>query len=138
MGFFYCRAEIVRPREGLQLWPPNYVAFLNAGTGKFEQLKAVTPKDFDQRHDQDKPMGAYLTLPERLDAEFLTMQVRWYQAYDELLPAFMAGLVDLGPPIQQNVAEFKALFPKVTEAPLLPYYEALGREFFGWLQAVGK
>jgi len=136
MAFFFCRAEIVTPRAGLQLWPPSYVAFLNARTGKFQELRAVTPKEYGQRHAEDKPMGPYLTLPERMAPEFLTAQVRWCQAYDEIIPAFLAGLVKPAPEVRQSVAEFRALFPQVTEPPLLPYYQALGKEFFGWLNRV--
>jgi hypothetical protein len=136
LAFFYGHAEILKPGEGFQLWPPTYVALLHPETAKLQELRAIAPKDFGQRHAQDQPLGAYLTMPERMQAEFLTKQVRWYQAYDVLLPLFAARSPRVPPEGKQALAEFNELFPQVTEAPLLPYYQTVGKEFFAWLKAV--
>src|SRR4051812_226939 len=48
--FFFGRGEITERTEGFKLWPPNYVAHLSAFDAKFEELRAVTPGDFGQRH----------------------------------------------------------------------------------------
>jgi len=42
--FMYC-TSIVTPGVGLQLLAPSYVAYLDAKTGKLEEMKAVTPAE---------------------------------------------------------------------------------------------
>jgi hypothetical protein len=134
--FFYCHAEIVEPRDGLKLWPPAYVAYLDAVTGKFEELKSVTPEDFGQKHPPDKVMGKYLTVPQRLDAAFLDKEVKWFQAYDVILPCFAARQFGL-PEQVQAAKEFARLMPEILETPLMPYYKVVADEFFAWVQRVG-
>jgi len=136
LAFLYCKAMIVRPREGLQLWPPNYIAFMVAGTGRFDQLKAVAARDFGQTYTMDQPIGVYLTAAERLADSFLTKQARLYQTYDQLLPAFARRTNAVPSEVKQAADEFRSLFPEVAEAPLLPYYQHVGSEFFDWLTRV--
>jgi len=136
IGFLYCRAMITKPDEGYQLWPPSYLASLDAINGKFIELKAVQPKELGQSHPEDKPIGRYLSPPERSAPEFLSKLVRWYQAYDALLPLFLEGVTVLPPPAREAATQFKALFAGITEAPLQPYYRAVGAEFFAWLDGL--
>src|SRR5262249_3370051 len=112
VAFFYCTAMIVKPGEGLQLMTPSYVAFVNAESGEFDELKAVKPAEFGQKHTEGKFIGRSLTPPERLLPEFLTMQVRLYQAFDLLLPVFAKGQAGVAPGVKKAAAEFKALFPR--------------------------
>lgn len=134
VAFLYCRAEIVEAKQGLQLWPPSYVAFLEARTGRFERLATLTADDRGQDRPADRPLGSYLTLAERMTDTFLTQQVRLYQAYDDLLPAFAARPGDVPPEVVRSILEFEQLFPRVTEGPLLPHYQVIGKEFFAWLR----
>lgn len=146
VAFLYGKAMIVEPGEGLQLTPPSYLAFLNAVTGDFEELRAVTPGEWGPKHKEEERIGRYLTLPERLVPEFLTKQLRLYQAYDALLPAFATDQANVpphlkqaaneAPPTKKAAAEFQALFRAVAESPLLPYYQAIGKAFFAWLTRV--
>jgi hypothetical protein len=136
LAFLYCKAMIIRPREGLQLWPPNYIAFMVARTGRFDQLRAVTASDFGQNCNMDKPMGVHLTAAERLAGGFLTKEARLYQAYDQLLPAFAGEPSPAPSEVKPAAEEFRSLFPNVAEAPLLPFYKHVGKEFFDWLTRV--
>src|ERR1700722_5464298 len=131
--FFYGRGEIIEPRDGLKIWSPEYIAYVNAITGKFEELKAVAQGDFGQKNPADKPIGKYLTLAERLVAEFANKLALWFQAYDAIFPSFASGAYGLTPELQQAARDFARLTPEILEAPLMPYYQAAGREFFEWL-----
>lgn len=137
VAFLYCEASVVTPGEGLQLKPPSYVAFLHAETALFEELRAITPRELNLQHAADTVIGSYFTPFERMIPDFLTRQVRLYQAYDFLLGPFAAAETRVSPEVQKASAIFKTLFPQITEASLLPYYQAFGREFFGWLSRIG-
>jgi len=127
---------IVKPREGLQLWPPTYIAFMDVSTGRFDRLKAVTSRDFGQVHAMDRPIGTYLTRAERLSDSCLTKEARLLQAFDVFLPSFAqrAGAPPLE--VRQAATEFRTLFQEVAEIPLLAYYQFLAKEFFSWLTLV--
>jgi hypothetical protein len=116
MIFFYCPAKILDPRAGLTLWPPTYVAYLSAANARFEELKAVAPGDFGQRHPADKP------------------QIKWIQDYDIILPCFAAKAVGLSDEQRQAAREFSTLLPEIVESPLMPYFQAAAAEFFDWLK----
>src|SRR5262249_42215766 len=124
VAFLFCKGTMVLASKDFQLWPPSYVAYLIAETGKFQELKAATPKDFGQKHAEDKPIGPYLTTAQRSTPEFMTKQALFYQAYDALLPNFAAGMNKATPDIKKAANEFKQLFAEVTEQALKPYYVA--------------
>ena len=132
VGFLFGKGLIVNPGEGLQLMAPEYLAFINVETGAFEEMKAITPGEFGLPHAEHEPLGRYLTLPERMVPEFLTKQLRFYQACDALLPAFAWQKAIVGE-VAKAALEFETLFPQVTEGPWLPYYQAIGKAFFTWL-----
>jgi hypothetical protein len=132
-GFLYGRGLIVEPGGGLQLQVPEYLALVHVETGAFEEMKAVKQGEYGVNHSEGEFLGRYLTLPERMTPEFMTRQLRFYQAYDAVLPSFAEHKALTFPDVSNAAAEFKALFPQVTEGPWLPYYQAIGKAFFSWL-----
>src|SRR2546421_13121670 len=61
VAFLYGKAMIVEPGEGLQLTSPSYLAFLNAVTGDFQELRALTSGELGQKHKEGERIGRYLT-----------------------------------------------------------------------------
>jgi hypothetical protein len=138
MAFLYCHAELMSDGQGMQLWPPDHQALINAETGRFEELKTVTSNTYDQSHAMNKPMGKCLDESQREQDEFLNKLVALYQAYDAILPWFAAGQYAAPLAARPAAKEFERHFAEVAEKPLLPYYRALGQEFFRWLGADGR
>jgi hypothetical protein len=120
----------------LQIYPPTYIAFFQAETGTFEELKSVTPAEWGLDAPNDQPLGSYLGPAHRLTPEFLTKQVRLYQDYDLLMGPFAASLSVVSEEVKEGAIEFKSLFPQVAEVPLGPYYQALGQNFFSWISRI--
>jgi hypothetical protein len=137
VAFLFGKGMIIEPGEGLQLMPPSYLGFLNAVTGDVEELRAVTPGELGQKHKEEELIGRYLTLPERMMPEFLTKQARLQQVYDTLLPAFAGLKPGDSAEVKRAAGEFKTLFAQVSEGPWLPYYQAVGKQFFAWLEKAG-
>ncbi len=132
--FLYCNA-VLKPGTGQYLYPPSHRAVVDAG-GKFEKLEAISPQRLGVAHEADKALGVH-TAPKGLAPEqALKKQERLYQLYDRLLPAFATG--ETG--VKEEAAEFRELFVLLAEKPLEPYYRAVGKEFFHWLDlaAAGK
>jgi hypothetical protein len=138
MAFIYCHAELASDGQGMQLWPPDHQALMNAETGRFEELRTVASTTYDQSHAMTKPMGACPGEPQREQDEYLNKLVALYQAYDAILPSFAASPYAMPAAARPAAREFERLFADVAEKPLLPYYRAVGHEFFRWLGSEGR
>src|SRR5271154_5827342 len=66
VAFVYAPAAIVEAQAGLQIYPPTHIAYFQAETGMFEELKAVTPGELGLNAPQDRSLGVYLTPAHRL------------------------------------------------------------------------
>ena len=51
-------------------------------------------------------------------------------ALDALLPAFAGDVAGTAPGVHEAAVSFQQLFPVVAEAPLVPYYRAMGKDLF--------
>src|SRR5262249_46547447 len=126
VAFFYC-PSLLSIRSGLRLLAPSYLALLNAATSKFEELRAVSPSEFGQKHARRELLGAYDMMPEGCTPEQVhAMRARLLALYDVLMPPFAARETRSSPDLRRTAAEFRKLFPLLVERPLLPYYDALG------------
>ncbi|MFQ5570020.1 MAG: hypothetical protein ACE5G0_10120 [Rhodothermales bacterium] len=133
--FMYC-TSVTAPGVGLQLLPPSYVAFLDAETGKFEEMRAITPQTFGQKDDPSAFIGRYEVPVSLMPEEFVAQREQLYQEYDLLMPLFAEGQTRVSPETRHLADEFRQRFLLVTETPLEPYYSEAGEEFFRWLYQV--
>ena len=134
----YCRGEIVESGAGLQLWPPSRVAWIDAGTGRLELMRAVTPADFGCSDDPDRPLGTVPPPLERQSAAFQSALAMFLQAFDAALPHFVDRTGRPSSEARQAAQELAERFAQVAEAPLRPYYRALSPKFFAWLAEAGR
>lgn len=137
-ALLYYTGMVESPDKGYQVWPPRFLATLDAMTGRVLALKAVTPASFRLRHAPEKPLGNYLSPPERIGETFLTGQAQMMQALDVLVAAYAFPATTVTPPVREAARRFLQLFPTISESPLQPYYEAMANDFFDYTrQAAG-
>lgn len=137
VAFLYCPAKVVA-FEGVSLMPPHYVTHVNAQTGKFEEMKEVSPGDFGQKHPPDQFMGKF-QMPKGMTSEgYVAQQKRLYKLYDLLMPPFAADQKSGSEELKKSAKEFLELFQRLSEPPLQPYYQAAGKDFFSWLEKVAR
>jgi hypothetical protein len=121
---------------GLLLSAPSHRALIDAASGKVAEMKAVTPSELGVGDKVGKILGTF-ALPKGMSSEqYRVEQEHLYDAYDVLLPAWVAGLkaADAGSRVRSAAREFTRLFARVSEPPLAPYYRTVGRAFFTWVQ----
>lgn len=136
--FIYC-PSVLRPAEGLWLIAPTHLVNLDARSGELVTMESITPAYFGINDKEGKVLGRYNMLPEkRTPEEFFDMRGRLYRDFDGLIEPFSRGKTTVPKEIQAMATEFKNLFSKVSEEPLLIYYEAIGKEFFEWLKIVSR
>lgn len=135
--FFYCPST-TSPKFGLQLMPPQSVAIASPTTGHVGAATPVNPAQFNQPHSVNEIIGTYEVPRDMTREQFVEGRERLYRYYDALMPQFSAG-EDAVPPETKEIAKsFLELFLLITEQPLLPYYQAAGRDFFEWLQTISS
>jgi hypothetical protein len=116
---------------------PTYVSLWQAETGAFEELRAVSPFEFNLQTREDGWLGPYPSTDQPGIVEDSGGQKRLYECYDSLLAPFAALITDVPLSIRTAAREFRRLFPTLVEKPLLPCYQVIGGRFFGWVIRMG-
>jgi hypothetical protein len=124
---------------GAQMAPPDTVVWLDPTSGGLVAVSAMTLAHFGLDHDPSAPIGEF-RLPEGWTADrYLNLRNRLFQLYDLLFAAWAAGRAGRGTRSLHGAArEFLQVFGQVSEPPLLPYYHALGNEYFQWVRAPAR
>ena len=120
---------------GLILTTPTHRAVLDASTGEALSLDRVTPADLGVADVPGKDLGRF-GLPKDVSSEdFLKAKEKLFSAYDRVLGPWFAGeaVSEAGQSIRAAAAELRRAFVVVGEPPLAPYYAAVGKGFFSWI-----
>jgi hypothetical protein len=128
--FLYCVARPVF-REGLSMLAPSHRGALSAVDGGLKEVRAVESQDLGVSDPPQKILGFWKMPADVTTEEFCARQERLYGLLDHLMPIF----AELREAPLREAASFDELFRQVSEGPLLPYYAAVGIDFFGWLAA---
>jgi hypothetical protein len=100
---------------------------------------AVSPADFGQTDSVDKKMERDIALPSNMADRLDDLRERLFELYDILFEAWANKYSTTSHDKLQSAArEFLKIFDQISEKPLRPYYNALGREWFGWLRELAQ
>lgn len=105
--------------------PPSYIVSVRADTGELAEVRATSPSDFNRKDVPDKSLGELVRpvdFAERADGLFALL--------DRVTPTFAAGPAAPLAPVAGAAAAAREAFFAIAEAPLLPYYQSLGKRFF--------
>jgi hypothetical protein len=132
--FLYCVARPVFGK-GLLILAPSHRVVLSAVNGEMKEVKQVTPAELGVNDPPQKILGfskwpAGITTTE----QFVEQQELLYKEYDILMPLYAE---ERNPP-PKDAASFDKLFWQLTEALFVPYYRAVGSNFFSWLLAANR
>lgn len=134
-AFLFAPRNLDRER-GQVLFPPTYLAQIDAASGRFLELRAITPAELGQADAPGDVLGSY-ALPEGVDAQrYLALEADTLRALDALVESFADDARPTDPSFARVAADFSRLYWALTAAPLHRYYRAVGRRFFGWLDGV--
>ena len=61
---------------------------------------------------------------------------RLNEVYDVVLPEFGARQSAVSPEVASAAKKLRELFGLLSEAPLKPYYDSLGKDFFAWIDEI--
>jgi hypothetical protein len=126
------RAEILQPGGALSIWPPCYITLFNGSDQRLELIRSVTPRDLGRADEPGQPLGS-VSASERMSDEYLTGLAQLLQAIDKLCEPFFQGVPVADSVTTAEADALKGALGRVLEKPLLPYYAAVGNQFFAWL-----
>jgi hypothetical protein len=133
IAFLFC-PEAYGEDMKLLLTTPEYVAYLAVDDGHVLRMQAVTPADFGLRHAPGQVIGGWgVEAIEGTPEQIGEMWQRLLSLYEVILPAFVRSNGAVTNEVRQAAREFRTLFMRIAEQPLIPYYRALGKAFFAWL-----
>jgi len=132
LAFFYCPSMFL-PGKPVQLKAPRFRLTLDPRTGSLVELKAVTAREFGIRDTGDHFIGTF-GLPQGMTAaDYMAKLARFCTLLDQLLPLYGGPAPSASPSLKRISNELHHLFLELSEPPLHPYYQALGKDFFTWL-----
>lgn len=134
---FLFAPSVLQRGVGLQLLPPSYRAMIRGRDAHFEELRAVSPADFGLGDDPSRVLGTYGLAADMTPEAYTTIKERLLTTYDTLLPWFYGGDEPTAS-VCRVALDFQGAFELVGERVLRPYYRALGRRFFAWVDAVAR
>jgi hypothetical protein len=124
----------------VEMWPPDEVAWLDPTSGKLIASAEVSPVDFGQTHLANEPFPEWeFSLPPGMTVQsYEELHEHFFALYDVLFEAWATNPSTRSAALQSAAREFLKLFDQINEPPLRPYYDALGREYFEWVQILAK
>lgn len=135
-AFLYAPAQILPGVN--RLAAPNFVAYLDPIGGSLLELVPVTPKDFGLTDKAGELIGEF-RLPQGMNAnEYLLERERLFGLYANLVRPWLDGAKPGPSDLRLRAQEFLRSFAVVSEPPLIPYYHALGRDYFDWVRKIAK
>ncbi|MCL2725989.1 MAG: hypothetical protein FWD69_16310 [Polyangiaceae bacterium] len=138
VAFMVC--PYVLRATGSKIWTPCKVARYDPVNNKLISEVRVLPADFGQTDSPDQPMTGNVSVPSGMSGiTFDNLKNRMFDLYDVLFEAWAVNPSTGGHgKLQGEAREFVRIFDQISAPPLRPYYDALGREYFGWVRAVAK
>jgi len=120
---------------GLFLTAPTHRAVLDASSGEVLGFEEVTSADLGVPDAPGKDLGRFGLPKDVSPAEYLKVRDELLDAYDRLLGPWYAGEAprEAGRATRAAASALKRAFAVVGEPPLAPYYAAVGKGFFGWV-----
>jgi hypothetical protein len=126
--------------SGLYLIAPSFRIDLDAATGGVLDATPIAPSDLGVADEPGKTLGRF-GLPKGVSPEdYVKAREALLDAYDRLLGPWYAGEVppETGRSSRAAAPEMKRVFAVVGEPPLAPYYAAVGRAFFAWVNELAS
>jgi hypothetical protein len=117
--------------EGRYFVVPHLLAILDAASGEVKERRDVVPRDLGISEEPGKFAGLHVLAKGMTADEYVDRRKRLFELYDVLAGAFIRA--EERSRYARQALEFRTLFFQLSEAPLAPYYRAVGRDFFGWI-----
>ena len=127
------------PGEGRHYISPHWMVAFESSTGEVVIARRVLPSYFGLTVTPGQFIGTRYWKNESAISNRRELEDRLYRLYDELIPYFTKNeQVDVPPAIRNAALEFREIFRRLSQQFLRPYYCAVGRDFYTWVDDAAK
>ncbi len=120
IGFLIGKGEVINPESGYHIWPPNLLALYSVSDGQFEELRALSPKDFSQNINPEQPLSEGVSPPKKNSTEYIERQLKLFQSFDNLVNTILSS-----GDYKEELKIYDKHFRDLAEPALIPYYRLL-------------
>lgn len=131
-----CCDAIVSAERGLVLSSPVHLALYAPASGERLELRPATRDELGGPVGGEIELGVDRLAPDYLPADYLRDEAAMYDSLGRLLGPYAASL--RADELTAAARTYAAAFARVAEAPLLPYYHHLGRDWFEWIESLAE
>lgn len=115
------------------VYPPHFRSTIDAETGDIVEAGPCEPLDFNVNQPTNVPTEGFGLDPGLTGEEYQIRKRRFMRLSPDIWELYSAGATTLADEQRALVADFNYCFRTIAKAPLMPYYEAIGSDFFTWL-----
>ncbi len=127
------------PGEGRHYISPHWMVAFESRTGEIVIAKHVLPSYFGLTVTPGQFIGTRYWKNESAISNRRELEDHLYRLYDVLIPYFTKKKqVDAPPAIRNEALEFQEIFGRLSQQFLRPYYCAVGRDFYAWVDDVAR
>ena len=137
---FYFASSGLPPRQDFDIYPPTWFAEFSWQTGRIIILEEKESDFFGISGNRFRPFAkiSYINMDKEAEMRGLGNMKQREEAINPTYDQLVISWFNKQQPDAAIVSKFMALFNSLVEAPFLPIYHRLGRDFFGWLNIVTK
>ena len=123
------------PSDGKEsVFPPHQMVIVDPRSKEVVESKPCTPREFGVDQEAGQPIegfGLRVTVN-----EFWDRKIRLKEISPTIWDLYAEGNTQLEPEARDLVREYFTCYQRIAKAPLIPYYEAIGEDFFRWIEKV--
>jgi hypothetical protein len=127
--------EGMRPGEEI-VFPPHRMVSVDPVTGSIVESRPSSPAALGVARSPGVPQRGFGLDPAMTASEFWQRTDRFMELSAAVWELYDDGATLLDPVSRGVVAEYDACFRSISKQPLMPYYEAIAKDFFQWLGRV--
>lgn len=118
------------------LFPPHHKAVVDAATCELVEEGPCVPRDFGVAQSPKTPIEGFGIDPNLSADEYWRRVDRTKEIAPAVWELYDTGSTALGETSRALVREYDLCFRSTLKAPLLPYYEAVAKDFLDWVARV--
>ena len=129
--------ESVIPREEI-VYPPHRIMVLDAVSGEILRFERCSPRDLGVNKPAGVPEEGFGLDPEMSADEFWEKVDRFLDLSQIVWEVFALGTTTVDWKTAIVLREYYSLFRQIAKKPLMPYYQAVAKDFLDWLSRMSK
>ncbi len=129
--------ESVIPKKEI-VYPPHHIMVLDSVSGEIVRFESCSPKDLGVNKPAGVPEEGYGLDPEMSADDFWEKVDRFLDLSRTVWEVFALGTTTVDWKTAIVLREYYSLFRQIAKKPLMPYYQAVAKDFLDWLNRMSK